>query len=215
MTYGSYVPKQVSLTKSALIIAGADTLVAILAGLMIFPLVFAHGLDPASGPGLVFRTLPTALADMAGGTIFGPVFFILLAFAAVTSIIALLEPIIAYAEDKLGMGRKLACAVFGFLAWACGLATVLSFNAWSDVLLLDNIKAFAGKTPYDLIDYFTANLMMPLGGILIALFAGWRIRPEVLAEDLRFGSPALFRVWLWMIRVVAPVAIAWVLYTSV
>jgi len=214
MTYGSYVPKQVSLTKSALIIAGADTLVAILAGLMIFPLVFANGLDPASGPGLVFQTLPTALADMAGGTIFGPLFFILLAFAAVTSIIALLEPIIAYAEDKLYMSRKVACVLFGFLAWAVGLATVFSFNIWSDVTPLDGIKALQGKTLFDLIDYFTANLMMPLGGILMALFVGWRIRPDTLREDLAFTSPALFTLWLWMIRVVAPVAILWVLYTS-
>ena len=214
MTYGSYVPKEVSLTKSALIIAGADTLVAILAGLMIFPLVFANGLDPASGPGLVFQTLPTALADMAGGTIFGPLFFILLAFAAVTSIIALLEPIIAYAEDKLHMSRKVACVLFGFLAWAVGLATVFSFNIWSDVTPLDGIKALQGKTLFDLIDYFTANLMMPLGGILMALFVGWRIRPDTLREDLLFASPALFTLWLWMIRVVAPVAILWVLYTS-
>lgn len=214
MTYGSYVPKEVSLTKSALIIAGADTLVAILAGLMIFPLVFANGLDPASGPGLVFQTLPTALADMAGGTIFGPLFFILLAFAAVTSIIALLEPIIAYAEDKLYMSRKVACVLFGVLAWAVGLATVFSFNIWSDVTPLDGIKALQGKTLFDLIDYFTANLMMPLGGILMALFVGWRIRPDMLREDLPFASPALFTLWLWMIRVVAPVAILWVLYTS-
>jgi NSS family neurotransmitter:Na+ symporter len=151
---------------------------------------------------------------MAGGTIFGPLFFILLAFAAVTSIIALLEPIIAYAEDKLYMSRKVACVLFGFLAWAVGLATVFSFNIWSDVTPLDSIKALQGKTLFDLIDYFTANLMMPLGGILMALFVGWRIRPETLREDLQFASPALFTLWLWMIRVVAPAAILWVLYTS-
>lgn len=92
MTYGSYVPKGVSLTKSALVIAGADTLVALLAGLMIFPLVFGNNLDPGSGPGLIFRTLPTAFADMPGGSIFGAIFFILLAFAAVTSLIAIIEP---------------------------------------------------------------------------------------------------------------------------
>jgi len=215
MTYGSYVPKEISLTKSALIIAFADTLVAVLAGFMIFPLVFANGLDPASGPGLVFKTLPTALADMAGGTVFGPVFFILLAFAAVTSLIALLEPIIAYAEDKLQMSRKVACVVFGCLAWAVGLATVFSFNIWADVTPLGGMKAFAGKTLFDLIDYFTANLMMPLGGILMALFVGWRVDTKALAADLSFGSSALFNVWLWMIRVVAPAAILWVLYTSI
>jgi len=214
MTYGAYVPKGVSLTKSALVIAGADTLVAILAGLMIFPLVFANGLDPASGPGLIFRTLPTAFASMSGGVVFGVLFFLLLAFAAVTSIIAIIEPIVAYAEDRWGMGRRKGCVIFGTLAWALGLLTVFSFNVWSDFTPLGGFEAFAGKTLFDLIDYFTANIMMPLGGILMALFVGWRVKPGTLAEDLSFGGKALFTIWLWMIRVVVPLAILGVLYTS-
>ena len=214
MTYGSYVPKGVSLTKSALIIAGADTLVALLAGLMIFPLVFGNDLDPGSGPGLIFQTLPAAFADMTGGVVFGVIFFVLLAFAAVTSIIAIIEPIVRFAEDKWGMRRRNGVLVFGTLAWAIGLLTVFSFNIWSDVTPLGQFGAFEGKTIFDLIDYFTANLMMPLGGILMALFVGWRVKPELLAEDLSFGSAMLFNVWLWMIRVVVPLAILWVLYTS-
>lgn len=214
MTYGAYVPKGVSLTKSALVIAGADTLVAILAGLMIFPLVFANGLDPASGPGLIFRTLPTAFASMSGGVVFGVLFFILLAFAAVTSIIAIIEPIVAYAEDRWGMGRRMGCLIFGALAWALGLLTVFSFNAWSGFTPLGGFTAFENKTLFDLIDYFTANIMMPLGGILMALFVGWRVKPETLAGDLSFGSKALFTAWLWMIRVVVPLAILGVLYSS-
>ena len=214
MTYGSYVPKNVSLTKSALIIAGADTLVAILAGLMIFPLVFGNDLDPGSGPGLIFQTLPTAFADMPGGRVFGVVFFVLLAFAAVTSLIAIIEPIVRYAEDKWQMRRRNGVLVFGTLAWAIGLLTVFSFNIWADVHPLGQFKAFAGKTVFDLIDYATANLMMPLGGILMALFVGWRIKPDVLSSDLSFGSPALFNMWLWMIRVVVPLAILWVLVSS-
>jgi len=214
MTYGSYVPKGVSLTKSALIIAGADTIVALLAGLMIFPLVFGNDLDPGSGPGLIFQTLPAAFAGMPGGAIFGVIFFILLAFAAVTSIIAILEPIVRFAEGKWNMRRRNGVLVFGTLAWAIGLLTVFSFNIWSDVAPLGQFKVFEGKTMFDLIDYFTANLMMPLGGILMALFVGWRIKPSVLAEDLSFGSAVLFNVWLWMIRVVVPLAVLWVLYTS-
>lgn len=214
MTYGSYVPKQVSLTRSALIIAGADTLVAILAGLMIFPLVFGNDLDPGSGPGLIFQTLPTAFADMPGGRVFGVVFFVLLAFAAVTSLIAIIEPIIRYAGDKWGMRRRNGVLVFGTLAWAIGLLTVFSFNIWSDVHLLGNFRAFEGKTVFDLIDYATANLMMPLGGILMALFVGWRIKPAALAAELSFGSTALFNTWLWMIRIVVPLAILWVLVSS-
>ena len=214
MTYGSYVPKNVSLTKSALIIAGADTIVALLAGLMIFPLVFGNDLDPGSGPGLIFRTLPAAFADMPGGVVFGVIFFVLLAFAAVTSIIALIEPIVRFAEGKWHMKRRTALLVFGTLAWALGLLTVFSFNIWSDVTPLGQFKAFAGKTPFDLIDYFTANVMMPLGGILMALFVGWRIKPKVLADDLSFTNAAVFNIWLWMIRVVVPLAVLWVLYTS-
>ena len=214
MTYGSYVPKNVSLTKSALIIAGADTLVAVLAGLMIFPLVFGNDLDPGSGPGLIFQTLPTAFAEMPGGRVFGVVFFVLLAFAAVTSLIAIIEPIVRYAEDKWQMPRRKGVLVFGSLAWAIGLLTVFSFNIWSDVHLLGQFKAFEGKTVFDLIDYATANLMMPLGGILMALFVGWRIKPEALSSDLSFSSPGLFKAWLWMIRIIVPLAILWVLVTS-
>ena len=214
MAYGAYVPKSVSLTKSALIIASADTLVALLAGLMIFPLVFSNGLDPASGPGLIFRTLPTAFAGMAGGSIFGAIFFLLLAFAAVTSLIAIIEPIIAYAEDRWSMKRPLACVVFGSLAWLIGIGTVLSFNAWSDFAPLGFIARFEGVDIFNLIIYFTDGLLMPLGGILIALFVGWRLPAAVLAEELSFGSPLLFNLWLWTVRVVAPVAIAGVLYTS-
>lgn len=214
MAYGAYVPRSVSLTKSALIIAGADTVVALLAGLMIFPLVFANNLDPGSGPGLIFRTLPTAFAGMSGGAIFGALFFLLLAFAAVTSIIAIIEPIIAYAEDKWQMTRRNACIVFGALAWLIGLASVFSFNLLANFTPLGMFTVFEGKTLYDLIDYVTANLLMPLGGILIALFVGWRLKPDVLDEELSFGSKALFTIWLWMIRVVAPVAIAGVMYST-
>ena len=215
MAYGAYVPKSVSLTRSAVIIAGADTLIALLAGLMIFPIVFANGLDPASGPGLIFRTLPTAFVDMPGGAIFGTLFFVLLAFAAVTSCIAIIEPIIAYAHDKWRMRRRNACIVFGVLAWIIGMTSVFSFNIWSDVAPLGMIKVFEGMTPYALIDYFTANLMMPIGAILIAIFVGWRMQPQVLAEELSFISPTVRTIWLWLIRVVAPVAILAIMIGSV
>jgi NSS family neurotransmitter:Na+ symporter len=192
MTYGSYVPKNVSLTKSALIIAGADTLVALLAGLMIFPLVFGNGLNPGSGPGLIFETLPTAFADMPGGRVFGVIFFILLAFAAVTSLIAIIEPIVRFAEGKWNMPRRNGVIVFGLLAWGIGLITVFSFNIWEEVYPLGQFE----------------------GGILMALFVGWRIKPQALAEDLSFGNEFLFNVWIWMIRIVVPLAILWVLYSS-
>ncbi len=214
MVYGAYVPKDVSLTRSAVIIAGADTLIALLAGLMIFPIVFANGLDPAEGPGLIFKTLPTAFVNMPGGTVFGALFFLLLAFAAVTSIIAIIEPIVAYAEDRWRMSRKLGCAVFGTLGWALGVLSVLSFNRWSDLHPLGMFDVFAGKTIFDLIDYFTANVMMPVGAILIALFVGWRMKPEMPEGDLSFYRPALYKVWLWTVRVIAPAAILGILISG-
>jgi NSS family neurotransmitter:Na+ symporter len=214
MVYGAYVPKDVSLTRSAFIIAGTDTLIALLAGLMIFPLVFGNGLDPAEGPGLIFKTLPAAFAGMPGGSIFGALFFLLLAFAAITSIIAVIEPIIAYAIDKWHMQRKNACIVFGFLAWLIGIATVLSFNLWQNFTPLDMIRALEGKTIFDLIDYFTANVLMPLGAILIAIFVGWRMRPDDLTDELPAMGPALFKVWLLMIRVVVPIAILAILISG-
>lgn len=214
MAYGAYVPKNVSLTRASVIIASADTLVAILAGLMIFPIVFANGLDPAEGPGLIFKTLPTAFAGMPGGALFGAVFFVLLAFAAVTSSISIIEPIIAYAGDRLGMNRIKACAVFGVLAWLIGMLSVFSFNIWQNVTPLDMFAAFEGKTLFDLIDYLTANLLMPLGGILIALFVGWQLKSKHLENELSFISPVMFMTWLWLVRVIAPLAIFLILIDS-
>ena len=214
MVYGAYVPKEVSLTRSAVIIAGADTLIALLAGLMIFPIVFANGLDPAEGPGLIFKTLPTAFVNMPGGAVFGALFFLLLAFAAVTSIIAIIEPIVAYAEDRWQMSRKLGCVVFGILGWGIGMFSVLSFNRWQGIPPLGMFGVFAGKTIFDLIDYFTANIMMPVGAILIALFVGWRMKPEMPEGDLSFYHPLLYKVWLWTVRVVAPAAILGILISG-
>jgi len=214
MVYGAYVPKNVSLTRSAIIIAGADTLVALLAGMMIFPLVFANGLATDAGPSLIFRTLPAAFVNMPGGAIFGALFFLLLAFAAVTSLIALIEPIVAYAIDKWRLSRRNACVAVGALAWVIGLGSVLSFNEWSDFMPLSMFPIFEGMTVFGLIDYFTANIFMPLGGILIALFVGWRMRLNTLREELPLMGPAVFQVWLWMIRVVAPLAIVGVMYQT-
>ena len=214
MAYGAYVPKTVSLTRASIIIASADTLVAILAGLMIFPIVFANGLDPAEGPGLIFKTLPTAFAGMPGGEVFGTLFFILLAFAAVTSSISIIEPIVAWGRDRWGMSRVKACTIFGILGWAIGMLSVFSFNIWSDITPLAMFKVFEGKTFYDLIDYVTANLLMPLGGILMALFVGWRLRKEHIESELVFVPPMVGQAWLILVRFVAPAAILWVLVTS-
>ena len=152
---------------------------------------------------------------MPGGALFGALFFLLLAFAAITSIIAIIEPIVAYAEDRWHMSRRLGCVVFGLLGWAIGVLSVLSFNVWKDVTPLGIFDALAGKTIFDLIDYFTANIMMPVGAILIALFVGWRMKPEMPEGDLSFYHPAIYKLWLWTVRVIAPAAILGILVSGI
>jgi len=214
MAYGAYVPRNISLVRSAFIIAGADTGVALLAGLMIFPLVFANGLDPAEGPGLVFITMPTAFAAMPGGSFFGLMFFVLLSFAAVTSIISIIEPAVAYASGRWAWRRSKSCLVFGFGIWALGLATVFSFNIWAGFMPLDAISVFAGKTLFDLMDFFTLSLMTPISGILIAVFVGWRLTSSRLREELQIADAWPFKLWFLLIRFVAPLATVGVLVSG-
>ncbi len=215
MIYGAYLPKKESLTQSAVYISLADTAVALLAGIAIFPLVFASGLNPAEGPGLVFVILPIAFGKMTGGAIVGGVFFVLLTFAALTSSIALLEGVVAWLEQNRGWSRPKATWLASFLAWFIGLATVFSFNVWADVYLLGQFEAFAKKTPFDLIDYLTSNLMMPVGGVLMCLFIGWSMRPDIASEELGFGDGAVFKVWrLVLIRWLVPASILAVLVAN-
>jgi neurotransmitter:Na+ symporter, NSS family len=207
MMYGAYLPSQEPIPRYSILIALADTLVALLAGLAIFPLVFAHGLDPAEGPGLIFVTLPIAFGNMPFGAWFGTVFFVLLVFAAVTSAIALLQPMVARIQELPGITPTLGAVLVGTAAWLVGLVSVLSFNHWADVAPLGWIPGFEQRTPYDVIDYVTANVMMPLGGMLIALFAGWFVNRSVLQEQFPEMSPRLFALWRWAARVIAPSAI--------
>lgn len=207
MMYGAYLPASEPIGYHAVVIALADTLVALLAGLAIFPLVFAHGLDPAEGPGLIFVTLPIAFGHMPLGTLFGSVFFALLVFAALTSAIALLQPMVARVQELASVSPGIAAAVVGAAAWLLGLASALSFNVWSDVAPLGWLPGFAGRTAYDAIDYLTANVMMPLGGVLIALFTGWLVERRVLDSEFAGMSPLTFRVWRVLTRLVAPLGI--------
>jgi NSS family neurotransmitter:Na+ symporter len=121
---------------------------------------------------------------------------------------------VAYGRDRWGWTRIKGCTVFGVIAWLIGMLSVFSFNIWSDVTPLGMFKVFEGKTFFDLIDYFTANLLMPLGGILIALFVGWSLKKEHLESELSFPSPLVAQAWLLLMRFVAPAAILWVLYDS-
>lgn len=208
MAYGAYLPREISIPRTAVVIAGADTFVAIVAGVAIFPLVFANGLEPGEGPGLIFVTLPIAFGNMPAGGLFGALFFLLLLFAAVTSSIAILEPAVAWAEERRGMTRRKSAIITISALWLLGIGSVLSFNTW------EQVRPIAGMNIFDLMDYLTANLMMPIGGMLIAIFAGWFMRDSTLAEELRINTPWLFRTWQFLIRTVTPLAIAGILVTN-
>ncbi|GAK33952.1 putative sodium-dependent transporter YhdH [alpha proteobacterium Q-1] len=201
MAYGAYVPKDVSLPKSAFIIAGADTAVALLAGLAIFPIVFQYGLEPGAGAGLVFITLPVAFAQMPGGIFVGGAFFLLLGIAALTSAISLLEPFVAWLEEHRGIHRKISAVGTGIAIFILGIGSVLSLNLWSDL-------TFWRGTILDNLDFLTNNIIMPMGGLLIALFVGWRMRKISIRDELDSMSDGGFKIWLFMLRYVCPLALA-------
>ncbi len=207
MVYGSYLPEHTRIIRVSVLIAAADTAVALLAGLAIFPLVFEEGLAPGAGPSLIFKTLPIAFGQMPGGTLFGTLFFILLTFAAWTSAISLIEPAVSYLVENRGWRRLRACLWAGGGAWLLGLGTVLSFNSWSQWYPLDWIPVFRDKTVFDLLDYLTANLMLPLGGLLIALFAGWFLSREQAGAGMERESGVLWRAWWFLVRYVSPMGV--------
>ncbi|MFZ3205460.1 MAG: sodium-dependent transporter [Pseudomonas sp.] len=200
MVYGSYLPAGTSIVQTSLMVALADTAVALLAGLAIFPLVFANGLEPGAGPGLIFVTLPIAFGQMPFGQVVGGLFFIMLALAALTSAISLSEPTIAWLGEKFGIGRVKAVLLSGLALWLLSLGTVFSFNAWAEFTLF-------GKTFFDSLDYLTTNLMMPLGGLGTVLFTGWALSRTTVQEALGIGHAQLFKLWWQLLRWVTPVGI--------
>ncbi len=207
MAYGAYLPEETSITGASAAVVTADTAIAILAGLAIFPLVFANGLNPADGPGLVFDTLPLAFGQMAGGMFFSTIFFVLLSFAAWTSAIGLMEPAVAWIVERLNRTRAEAALIIGGAIWVIGFGSVLSFNVLSDV------KFLAG-TIFDNVDYLTSNIMLPLGGLMITIFAGWVMCRNSTSDELG-GSGGLYKAWRLLARYVAPIGILIVLFNAV
>jgi len=207
--YSSYMPKSYSIRSSATVICIGDTIAALLAGLAIFPIVFAYNLDPGEGPGLTFVTLPIAFGNMPGGHAIGTLFFLLLFFAAYTSALAMLEPIVAWLEEKMPGKRKQMAAISAFAIWVFGLGSVLSFSVAADFHPL----GFFGieKNFFGLADFTVANVLLPVNALLIALFAGWALKPSTVNEEFS-GDGANWRAyWRFANRFVAPVAIAVVL----
>ena len=208
MIYGSYVPQNTSIASTSVAIALADTVVALLAGMAIFPIVFANNLEPGSGPGLIFQTLPVGFGNMTGGTIFGSLFFILLLVAAWTSSISLIEPFVTWLIETFGLSRIRASVYSGLGTWLLGLGTVWSFNIWADL-------TFFELTFFDLLDFITSNLMLPLGGILMAIFAGWLMSAESTKAELHIANPTIYKTWQVLVRYIAPVAVFIVLLNAI
>jgi NSS family neurotransmitter:Na+ symporter len=200
MIYGSYMPHDASIAKTSITVAAADTLVALLAGMAIFPIVFANNLEAGAGPGLVFVTLPIAFGQMPGGLFFGTVFFVLLTFAAWSSAISLIEPAVAWLVETRNWSRIKASVLAGIVTWLVGLGTVLSFNQWKDITVRD-------KTFFDLLDYLTANIMLPLGGLFIAIFVAWVLSRRSALDELNMGDHAGFQTWYILVRFIAPLAV--------
>lgn len=191
ITYGSYLSRQSNLVRSALLIATGDTLVAVLAGFVVFPLAFSFGLEPGAGPGLIFRTLPIAFAQLSGGYWVSLAFFILLSFAAITSSISLLEVASAYFIDEQHWSRNRA-------AWTLGI-----------VIFLLGIPSAMGEHFLGVMDALATNYLLPIGALLIAVFTGWVLRDNERNDQFSGSNitAARLAVWSFLIRFVTPVAV--------
>ncbi|MBB3110659.1 NSS family neurotransmitter:Na+ symporter [Paenibacillus phyllosphaerae] len=205
ITYGAYVSKQQSLSKAALAVGFGDLLYAFLAGLIIFPTTFAFNLEPAQGPGLVFVVLPTAFEAMPFGALFGGLFFILLAVAALTSAVSLLEVPVAYVMEKWKMSRTKAVWMTAIICFIVGLPSALSVGGAVSGL------TFGGKTFFDWMDFLSSNVLLPVGGLVVTLFAGWVWKDAYSEADL---TPGWYKVWKFALRWVAPILVVLVLLIS-
>jgi NSS family neurotransmitter:Na+ symporter len=206
ITYAAYSGREIKLVSVALISVAADTAISLLAGFTVFPIVFANGLDPASGPGLVFVTLPIAFARMPFGTPAAAAFFALLFVAALASAISMLEVVVAMLSPRTGWTRPRVAAIAAAACFCAGIATVLSFNLLADWHPLASITAFRSATMFDLLDYATSNLLLPLGGLVISLFSGWAIPEDVMRDELGL-SPAGLLALRSTLRYIVPAGI--------
>ena len=214
MTYAAYIPGDVNLGRSAVVIAVADLLVALLAAMMIFPVVFANDLAPDSGPGLIFETLPVAFGQMPGGRVFASLFFLLVTLAALTSTISGVEPIVSWAEERRGANRRRVAILVGIALWIVGLASVFSFNVWSGFKPLAAFAILRDKTIFELLEYLAVNILMPLNGLLIAVFAGWVMSRSAMLDELRVRDAGTFLVLRFLLRYVAPIAILAIFWSN-
>jgi NSS family neurotransmitter:Na+ symporter len=212
ITYGAYIDSHIDLGKTAIVIALADTAIALLAGIGIFSIVFGQSLDAAAGPGLMFTTLPIAFAQVPFGGFIALLFFVLAYFAALTSGLSLAEAVIHWSEKRFSISRTKAAVLMMSLTFLVGLASVFSFNIWQDIRLADH-GVLANKTLFDVKDYLVTAYVMPLSGLSVVVFASWMVPTEVARSALGSGG-GLFVIWQWCGRLLAPIGIVWIIVAN-
>jgi NSS family neurotransmitter:Na+ symporter len=208
MTYASYVSKKENVLFQSVATASSDLAFALIAGMAIMPAVFAFGLDPQSGPGLVFETLPYVFSQMPAGGVIAIVFFVALLVAALTSSISMLEVAVAYLVEEKGFTRTAACVVLFVICWAVGALCSLSFGPLSNVRI-------AGHSIFDFFDSLSSNVLMTLGSLLTVLFVGWRLKKTDIYDEFTNGSSLatnvrIFGILWFLIRYVCPLAIIFI-----
>jgi NSS family neurotransmitter:Na+ symporter len=201
MAYGAYVPAQTGIVTSVGVIVGLDTLVSIGAALVVFPLVFANGLAPGEGPGLMFVTLPLAFGQLPFGLVFGALFFLLVCLAAITSTISMCEPVLAYLVEEYNAKRARVAVSWGVMCWLLGIGSALSFNVWSDLDIV------GGRNVFEMADLVSQSILLPVGGMLIAIFAGWVLPLSVVGAQLGLDQPWVRVLWRALVGVVAPLGV--------
>ena len=203
MVYSASLPKEGNLVKSSMFVIAGDTIIALVAGMVLFTFLFQYGSGPAKGPGLVFISLPAVFYAMGTiGTIFAVLFFIALAFAGLTSAVSLVEPMVQYLIDKYKMSRLKAAVVMGMFFYLLGIAAILSQIEWSAPYL-----TWGGKNFFDWADYVTSAVMLPVAGFIMAIFVGYVIERERVASILEPQMGRFFGVWYFSVRYIAPVAL--------
>ena len=208
ISYGSYLGREVDLFSAARTVVIWDIIFSLMAGLAIFPIIFSNGLDPAGGPGLVFVTLPIAFGKMSFGLIIGVLFFILLTFAALTSSISLLEPVVSLLQQKTSMNRKVATFVAAVSTWALGVLALLSFNILSDITIFTiHVNGVAKPQGiFDALDYSTSKIMLPLVGLGTIIFMGWFVNQKSIQDELGLHG-VKWKIWELTTKVIAPIGI--------
>lgn len=204
ITFGSYLPKHISIPKSAVIIILADTGVALLAGFVIFPLVFGFGLAPSGGAGLIFQTLPLAFGQMDAGQLFGAIFFLLLMVAALSSCLGGAEAAVSWVDERWNVPREKGILYFVGTIWLIGITTILSLGEWSDFYPLGFVPALAEETIFDLFEWFAANILLLTGAALTSIFFGWLVPKQTKLSGLGIQDGAFYAYANFMMRYVIP-----------